>query len=142
MRSHESSDQLAAGPWIGVEDSALATLPCDQQRATLHEHGDPCSHQANCQGTGGIGAELRVTLAQRKICALTIASAPPLRASGDTPHLKICAPSENVEAVSFYDSGRWRIHQQSRLRPTPPQPSSGYGTPHQIASTGDDRLVG
>ena len=108
MRSGESSDQFAARPRFGGEDPAFATLPRHAERSTLHEHGDPGSYQAVCKGTGWLGVERRVTLAQRGF-ALTIASAPPLRTSDAQLRSNICAKIDNLETVSFYDALGRRI---------------------------------
>jgi hypothetical protein len=48
----------------------------------------------------------RVTLAQKNICALTVASARPLRAWGQPIPSIICAPNVNVGTVWFYELNR------------------------------------
>jgi hypothetical protein len=102
MRASEPSDQFVACPWFGGEGSAITALPCHQQGPALHEHGNPRSHEALRTGIDGAGVKHRVTLAQKNICALTVASARPLRAWGQPIPSIICAPNVNVGTVWFY----------------------------------------
>src|SRR6516164_5865852 len=98
MRTSQPADQSVTGARSGGQVPAFAALSRYRARATLHEYSHPSAYRAFPQA-----AQRRLRL-RGNICAPTVATAQPMRASNHIPVAKICARIENINEVWFYDA--------------------------------------
>src|SRR6516162_2135507 len=98
MRTSQPADQSVTGARSGGQVPAFAALSRYRARATLHEYSHPSAYRAFPQA-----AQRRLRL-RGNICAPTVATAQPMRASNHIPVPKICARIENINEVWFYDA--------------------------------------
>src|SRR6516164_11390276 len=98
MRTSQPADQSVTGARSGGQVPAFAALSRYRARATLHEYSHPSAYRAFPQA-----AQRRLRL-RGNICAPTVATAQPMRASNHIPVAKICARIENINEVWFYNT--------------------------------------
>src|SRR6516165_2745523 len=98
MRTSQPADQSVTGARSGGQVPAFAALSRYRARATLHEYSHPSAYRAFPQA-----AQRRLRL-RGNICAPTVATAQPMRASNHIPVAKICARIENINEVWLYNA--------------------------------------
>src|SRR6516164_7333977 len=98
MRTSQPADQSVTGARSGGQVPAFAALSRYRARATLHEYSHPSAYRAFPQA-----AQRRLRL-RGNICAPTVATAQPMRASNHIPVAKICARIENINEVYAYNA--------------------------------------
>ena len=99
MWAGQSPDQLIAGAWPGGQGAALSKVPRHRPWPTLYGHGHSSAHPTVPGRTDSTDATVRAS-PDPSICALTLTPALKLRAAHPP---NICAASENLNTVSFYD---------------------------------------
>src|SRR5580658_7708563 len=107
MRTNQSSHRVVTRAWISGESPALEALSRHAKRSTLHEHSDSCARQAVCKRADRTELSHSAIIAQGDLRAYRCMSATGTRGEC-TVASNICAPNDNVQALSLYDNaGNW-----------------------------------
>src|SRR5580658_6485336 len=121
MRTNQSSHRVVTRAWISGESPALEALSRHAKRSTLHEHSDSCARQAVCKRADRTELSHSAIIAQGDLRAYRCMSATGTRGEC-TVASNICAPNDNVQALSLYEP--------NPLPPAPAPPPGPFQDPN------------